>query len=477
MPFTEEQWILIGAGLAAGLFLGALIASIVAIRKLGALRTTAAVLEARLKNEQDLASEREQSFQLASEHLQSAFDQLANRSLKDNSESFLRLAHENLGKFQTKAEADLGARQKAVETLIAPVAKALSDTREQIAKVEHERARAFGGITQQLEQMNTEQRTLRAETANLVNALKRPEVRGRWGEVTLKRLVELAGMVEHCDFVEQSHTTTDEGAVRPDMLVNLPEDRLLVVDVKTPLDAYLAAVEATEDGPKQVALTRHARQVRERIRELSSKAYWKQFSTSPDFIILFLPGDQFLSAALNIDNSILDDALAQKVILATPSNLMALLKTVSYGWRQVQLAKNAEIISGLAEALYQRVGVFTEHMAKTGKALGQSVDAYNKAVGSLEKNVLPGARKFTELGIRNSRSIAELDVIEKTARKLVANKSDADVTGQGSHSEQEAADVDDPAPDSEPDSSSDGDNDSAPSGSSTRPSNTTPSDA
>jgi len=424
VSFTEEQLTLIGAGLAAGMLLGILFASLVAMRKLGAARTATAVLESQLKNEQALAEEREHAFDLASDHLKSSFDQLANRSLKDNSESFLRLAHENLGKFQTKAEAELGARQKAVETLIAPVTKALSDTRDQIAKVEHERARAFGGINQQLEQMNNEQRTLRAETANLVSALKRPEVRGRWGEVTLKRLVELAGMVEHCDFVEQAHTTTPDGPIRPDMLVNLPEDRLLVVDVKTPLDAYLAAVEATEDSAKQLALTRHARQVRERIRELSSKGYWKQFSTSPDFIILFLPGDQFLSAALNVDNNILDDALAQKVILATPSNLMALLKTVSYGWRQLHLAKNAEIISDLAETLYQRVGVFTEHMAKMGKSLGQSVDTYNKAIGSLERNVLPGARKFTELGVRSSKSIADLDPIEITTRELAATQSD-----------------------------------------------------
>lgn len=426
MPLTKEQWILLASGLVAGLILGALVSAVIALRKLSAARTAAAVLETQLKNEQELAEEREYAFQLASEQLQTSFDHLANRSLKDNSESFLRLAQENLGKFQTRAEADLGARQKAVEALVSPVAKALSDTREQIAKVEHERARAFGGINQQLQQMNTEQRTLRAETANLVSALKRPEVRGRWGEVTLKRLVELAGMVEHCDFVEQAHTETDDGPVRPDMLVRLPEERLLVVDVKTPLDAYLCAVEASEDSDKQAALTRHARQVRERIRELSSKRYWTQFSTSPDFIVLFLPGDQFLSAALNVDSSILDDALAQKVILATPSNLMALLKTVAYGWRQVQLAKNAEVISGLAETLHQRVSVFTEHMAKMGKSLGQSVDAYNKAVGSLERSVLPGARKFTELGIRTPKTIQELDPLEKTTRPVTSNnESDA----------------------------------------------------
>ncbi|MFK8029478.1 MAG: DNA recombination protein RmuC [Gammaproteobacteria bacterium] len=425
MLFTEQQWILIIISLAAGLLLGALIVSIFALRKLGAARTRTAVLEAQLKHEQELTDEREQAFNLAGHQLRTSFDHLATQSLKDNSESFLRLAHENLGKFQTKAEADLGARQKAVESLITPVAKALSDTREQIAKVENERAKAFGSLTQQLEQMNSEQRTLRAETANLVGALKRPEVRGRWGEVTLKRLVELAGMVDHCDFVEQAHTTTSDGPIRPDMLVNLPEDRLLVVDVKTPLDAYLTAIEAVDDAARQVALTRHARQVRERIRELSSKSYWKQFQTSPDFIILFLPGDQFLSAALNIDNAILDDALNQKVILATPSNLMALLKTVAYGWRQVQLAKNAEVISGLAETLHQRVAVFTEHMAKMGKALGQSVDMYNKAVGSLERNVLPGARKFTELGIRNTKDIPELDPIEIRSREVANPTTDS----------------------------------------------------
>jgi DNA recombination protein RmuC len=235
--------------------------------------------------------------------------------------------------------------------------------------------------------------------------------------MTLRRLAELAGMVEHCDFAEQVHIAGEDGALRPDMIVNMPDGRQLVVDVKTPLDAYLSAVEAQDDIARDAALKRHAQAVAERVRALASKAYWAQFEHSPDFVVLFIPGDQFLAAAVAEVPSLLEDAVRQHVIIATPTSFVALLKAVAYGWRQNTLAANAARIQELAEDLYKRLARFGEHMARVGRALGQGVDAYNSAVGSLERQVLPGARKFTELGLRPERELEELAPVEKLARE------------------------------------------------------------
>jgi len=243
--------------------------------------------------------------------------------------------------------------------------------------------------------------------------------------MTLRRLAELAGMVEHCDFVEQVHVAGEDGALRPDMIVNMPDGRQLVVDVKTPLDAYLSAVEAATDEARDAAIKRHAQAVVERVRALSSKAYWSQFERSPDFVVLFIPGDQFLSAALGEIPTLLEDAIRQHVIIATPSSFVALLKAVAYGWRQNLLAENAARIQELAEDLYKRLAKFGEHMTKIGRSLGLSVDAYNSAVGSLERQVLPGARKFTELGLRPEREIEEIAPVEKLARVPRAAEGEA----------------------------------------------------
>jgi len=272
--------------------------------------------------------------------------------------------------------------------------------------------------------MQTSQQSLAQETQNLVNALRRPEVRGRWGEITLRRLVELAGMVEHCDFQEQVHTSSDDKIIRPDMIVRMPDRRELVVDVKTPLDAYLEAAEAKDDAQRDLGLKRHARNVREHIRKLSSKAYWEQFSESPEFVILFIPGDQFLSAALNEDPDLIESALSQQIILATPTSLVALLKAVAYGWRQLALADNAEEIRRLAEDLYGRLGTFVGHLNKVGKQLSSSVDHYNRAMGSLERKVLPGARKFVELGVHPKKEIESIEPLEALPRNIVEPQSD-----------------------------------------------------
>jgi DNA recombination protein RmuC len=350
------------------------------------------------------------------ERLRVGFDAVAGAALRSNSEVFLQLARQTLAQQQQLAARELADREKSVASLLAPVREALARTHEQIARIEKERAEAFGSLRASLEGVALGQQALQRETRNLVTALRRPEVRGQWGEMTLRRLVELAGMVEHCDFVEQVHVAGEDGALRPDMIVNMPDGRQLVVDVKTPLDAYLSAVEAATDDARDAAIKRHAQAVVERVRALSSKAYWSQFERSPDFVVLFIPGDQFLSAALGEIPTLLEDAIRQHVIIATPSSFVALLKAVAYGWRQNLLAENAARIQELAEDLYKRLAKFGEHMAKIGRSLGSSVDAYNSAVGSLERQVLPGARKFTELGLRPEREIEEIAPVEKLTR-------------------------------------------------------------
>ena len=366
-----------------------------------------------------LQNEREAAFELANAKLTQTFADLASRSLKANSDNFLLLAEENLGKQHEKAKRELSEREKAVEALVKPITDALKSSQKQISELEKSRSEAYGSIKNQLEAMQLSQKSLTQETHNLVKALRRPEVRGRWGEITLRRLVELAGMVEHCDFMEQVHKEGNGQVIRPDMVVRMPEQRVLVVDVKTPLDAYLSAVEAQDDNERQVCLKRHARNVRTHIRLLSSKAYWNQFDESPEFVILFIPGDQFLSAALSEEPDLIEYALSKQIILATPTSFVALLKAVAYGWRQLALADNAQEIRVLAEDLYGRLATFVSHMNKVGRQLASSVDHYNKAVGSLERSVLPGARKFVELGVRSKKEVEKLEILEATARTMV----------------------------------------------------------
>jgi DNA recombination protein RmuC len=385
-----------------------------------------AALGDRIKGQQALQVERESAFEAATSRLATAFSDLANQSLKSNSENFLRLAEQNLGAQHERAKRELGDREQAVENLVKPIKDALQQSQAQITALEKSRSEAYGGIKAQLETMQINQKSLTQETQNLVNALRRPEVRGRWGEITLRRLVELAGMVEHCDFQEQVHTTSDEKTIRPDMIVRMPDQRELVVDVKTPLDAYLEAVEAKDDEQRKLGLERHSRNVREHIRKLASKTYWEQFSKSPEFVILFIPGDQFLSAALSEDPDLIEYALSQQIILATPTSFVALLKAVAYGWRQLALADNAEEIRRLAEDLYGRLSAFVGHMNKVGKQLASSVENYNRAVGSLERKVLPGARKFVELGIRPKKEIEQVEPLESLPRSMVESGKDSD---------------------------------------------------
>ncbi len=415
-----------GPALAAGLLLGGLIVWLVLRSRQLRQRETLHTLGDRIKGQDALQVERDSAFEVATSRLATAFSDLANKSLRSNSENFLRLAEQNLGAQQERAKRELGKREQAVENLVKPIKDALQQSQAQITALEKSRSEAYGGIKSQLETMQINQKSLTQETQNLVNALRRPEVRGRWGEITLRRLVELAGMVEHCDFQEQVHTTSDEKTIRPDMVVRMPDQRELVVDVKTPLDAYLEAIEAKDDAQHKLGLERHARNVRDHIRKLASKSYWEQFSNSPEFVILFIPGDQFLSAALNEDPDLIEYALSQQIILATPTSFVALLKAVAYGWRQLALADNAEEIRRLAEDLYGRLTTFAGHMNKVGKQLASSVENFNRAVGSLERKVLPGARKFVELGIRPKKEIEQVEPLESLPRTMVEPGKDSD---------------------------------------------------
>jgi len=377
-------------------------------------------LKAELELERRITAERDAAMLTMTATMKDSFTSMASTALKTNNEQFLQLARENLGKFQSKADSQLEKREQAVENLVKPIREALEKSEQQVRRMETERKEAQGAITQQLQAIAESHRMLQSETRNLVQALRRPEVRGQWGEMTLKRLAELAGMVDHCDFIEQESVDSDSGRLRPDMIVRLPDRRDIVVDAKTPLDAYLSAIEAADDATRNTQLQRHARNVRQRIRELAGKAYWSQFKDSPDFVVLFIPGEQFLAAALEIDHKLLEDALAEHVILVTPSSFVALLRAVAYGWRQEALAKNAEIIREVGQDLYTRLAVFSEHMAKLGRSLDSSIETFNKAVGSFDSRILPGARKFIELGISAKKAVTELEPVERVTRQVVS---------------------------------------------------------
>jgi DNA recombination protein RmuC len=399
-------------------------------RRVHAIELELAASRAELKTSAEVATEREQALDLALERLRTGFDSVAGQALRGNSETFLTLANQVLGRQQVQAMHQLGEREKSVENLLAPIREALQRTHEQISRIEKDRAETFGALRNALESVTLGQQSLQKETRNLVTALRRPEVRGQWGVMTLRRLVELAGMLEHCDFEEQVHVVGDDRTLRPDMVIRMPDGRQLVVDVKTPLDAYLAAIEAPSDEQRALAVRRHAQLVAERVKALSSKAYWSQFERSPDFVVLFIPGDQFLSAAMGELPNLLEDAIRQDVIIATPSSFIALLKAVAYGWRQDALAENASHIRDIGEELFRRLATFGAHVARMGRTLTQSVEAYNSAVGSLERQVLPAARRFTDLGLRPGRELEELLPIEKLAREP-RNGDEAAATSDG----------------------------------------------
>ena len=404
------------AALLTGALLGALFTQLSAARRIAALSAELAAAQARLEASTLQDADRLSLLEQSETRLRAAFDTLAGETLRGNSELFLRLAREALGRDQAVAAGALKERELAIAQLVEPLRSALARTEAQVQALEHERREAFASLRTQIETLAGAQTQLQRETRNLVTALRRPEVRGRWGELTLRRLVELAGLSGHCDFTEQLQVVGEEGALRPDLVVHMPEARDLVIDAKTPLDAYLAALEAPSEEERSVALKRHAQQVETRVRELASKAYWTQFERSPEFAVLFLPGDQFLSAALAERPELLESALAQSVIIATPSTLIALLKAVAYGWRQSVVAQNAAQIRDLGQELYRRLSTFNGHLGRMGQRLAAAVEAYNAGVGSLERQVLPQARRFADLGVTADAPLAPPEPVGQLVR-------------------------------------------------------------
>lgn len=355
----------------------------------------------------------------ARHELAESFQALSGEALKQNNEAFLNLAKTSFQTLHAEAKGDLAQRQQAIDELVKPLSETLHRYDEQLHQLEQSRQAAYGGLDQHLKSLADTQQRLQQETGNLVNALRAPAVRGRWGEITLKRVAELAGMVAHCDFLEQESVMGDDGRLRPDMIVQLPGGRQIVVDAKTVLAGYLEAYEATDDEHRVEGLRRHAAQVRLRINDLSVKAYWSQFHQAPEFVVLFLPGEQFLGAALEQDPRLIEDGFAQGVVLATPTTLMALLRAVAYGWRQERLTAHAEEAGRLGKDLYERMAILAEHLNDVGLSLGKSVLAYNKAVGSLETRILPAARRFKELGVSSEKEIPSLDPVEVVSRRAL----------------------------------------------------------
>jgi DNA recombination protein RmuC len=355
--------------------------------------------------------------------LSQTFDSLAGAALRNNTESFLQLAKQSLETRLTQAQGDFDQRKQAVEALVKPLQETLS-------KIEQERQTAYGGFKQMTETMVAAQKQLALETRHLSTALRAPQVRGRWGESTLHRVAELTGMVERCDFEEQTSIDGDGSIKRPDMIVLLPNERRIVVDSKTPLDAYLRAVEAVDDEARSKALEQHARQVRDRFMELSGKAYWASLGCTPEFVVLFLPGEPFLSAALQQDPTLLDDAMVKKVVLATPASLFCLLNAVGLGWREEKLSENAREISQRGREIHDRIADWVGHLDRLGGHLDKAVDSYNKAVGSLEQRVLVSARRFKEFGVASDKDITVLPTADVNVRQIQKIEGSPPSSGQ-----------------------------------------------
>lgn len=418
---------LVVLALLAGLFVGWTIANAKAEKSLRAeserratVEAQHAALNATLVAEREDTEQKLKLLEEARQSLSNAFQALAAQALQNNNQQFLALAKQSLEKHQADARSDLEKRQQAISELVAPVKSSLEKFEAKVGELEKVREGAYAGLSEQVRGLLAAQTQLKSETANLVQALRAPNVRGRWGEIQLRRVVEMAGMLNHCDFFEQQSAETEAGKLRPDVIVKLPAGKTIVVDAKAPITSYLDAVALQNDEARRAKLADFAKLVRSHITALGRKNYWDQFDPTPELVVLFLPGEHFFGAALEQDPALIEFGVEQKVIVATPTTLISLLRAVAYGWRQEAVAQNAKEISALAAELYKRLSDMGSHFADVGEMLGKSVDAYNRAVGSLESRVLVSARKFRELGAVPESEIHVIAPLEKTPRRAQA---------------------------------------------------------
>lgn len=391
-------------------------------KSVAGLAARIAELETRLSEERKAASEKLALLDEAQCKLSDAFKALCAEALQSNNRSFLHLATTTLLRFHESAKSDLEARQNAVDGLVRPLRESLEKVDGKLGELERARVSAYSALQEQLKSLvDTHLPMLHAETAKLVRALRTPTVRGRWGEIQLKRVVEMAGMVDHCDFVEQASRTTDDGRLRPDLIVRLPGSKHIVVDAKAPVEAYLQAMEAPDDETRQAHLSDHARQVRNHMTALSRKVYWEQFNPTPEFVVLFLPGEAFFSAALQQDPGLIEFGVQERVMIATPTTLISLLRAVAYGWRQEALARNAQEVADLGKQLYERIAKLAEHWTSVGDRLGKAVEAYNSATATLETRVLVSARRFRDLKATSEEmEIRVIEPLDRSPRMLQA---------------------------------------------------------